>query len=101
MGAVSAMISCAKLYQALPLLPSDESWGHERLQTRLVFMHVCSFPSSGPKRYDIMDGRWRYSHDRDALHDLLSREFSKALESTVDLSGLEYSNIASDGDSWA
>ena len=64
-------------------------------------MHVCSFPPSGPKRYDIIDGRWRYSHDRDALYDLLSREFSKALGSTVDLSGLEYSNIATDGDSWA
>ena len=65
---------------------------------------MCVFslsPPSGPKRYDIIDGRWRYSHDRDALHDLLSREFSKALGSTVDLSGLEYANIAFDGDSWA
>ena len=71
------------------------------LGRQLEFMYVCSFPSSGPKRYDIIDGRWQYSHDRDALHDLLSREFSKALGSTVDLSGLEYSNIVSDGDSWA
>ena len=68
-------------------------------------IYVCMFfpspTSSGPKRYDIIDGRWRYSHDRDALHDLLSREFSKALGSTVDLSGLEYANIATDEDSWA
>jgi len=56
---------------------------------------------SGPKRYDIIDGRWRYSHDGDALHDLLSREFSKTLRSSVDLSGLEYANITTDGDSWA
>ena len=103
-GGISTTISCVKLYQALPscfYTASNKSWGHERLGRRLEFIHVCSFPPSGPKRYDIIDGRWRYSHDRDALHDLLSREFSKALGSTVDLSGLEYSNIATDGDSWA
>lgn len=62
-----------------------------------IFTSTCS----GPKRYDIIDGRWRYSHNSDPLHDLLSREFSEMLESTVDLSHLKYSHIATDGDTWS
>eukprot|EP00731_Ephydatia_muelleri_P015975 Em0009g399a len=60
-----------------------------------------SSPKSGPKRYDIIRGRWRYSHDGSTLHDLLSREFSAALGTSVDFSILEHSRIATDGDSWA
>eukprot|EP00731_Ephydatia_muelleri_P015977 Em0009g401a len=45
-----------------------------------------SSPKSGPKRYDIIRGRWRYSHDGSTLHDLLSREFSAALGTSVDFS---------------
>ena len=56
---------------------------------------------SGPKRYDIIDGRWRYSHDGVALHDLLSEEFSETLGTEIDLSGLEHAHMASDGDNWA
>ena len=62
--------------------------------------YLCAL-CSGPKRYDVIKGRWRYSHDGSALHDLLSSEFSELLDSMVDLSDLKYSHIVSDGDSWS
>ena len=55
---------------------------------------------SGPKRYDVIDGRWRYSHDGTALHDLLSTEFSDTLGTTIDLSHLKYSHVSIDN-GWA
>ena len=61
----------------------------------------CLLPSSGPKRYDVVDGRWVYIHDGVALHDLLSDEMSKVLGETVDLSQLMYSRILDDEDTWA
>ena len=48
---------------------------------------------SGPKRYDVIDGRWRYSHDGTALHDLLSTEFSDTLGTTIDLSHFMYNGF--------
>ncbi|EYB94223.1 hypothetical protein Y032_0174g466 [Ancylostoma ceylanicum] len=36
-----------------------------------------SSPLSGPKRYDLVDKRWVYSHDNEALDSLLTREFRK------------------------
>nr|QFP40045.1 frataxin [Halisarca dujardinii]QSX72233.1 frataxin [Halisarca dujardinii] len=60
-----------------------------------------SSPISGPKRYDVVDGRWAYSHEDTSLHDLLSREFSSHLDTAVDLTRLNYSRIPTVGDSWA
>jgi frataxin len=60
-----------------------------------------SSPISGPKRYDIINGRWTYSHDGLALHDLLTEEFSKHLGTNIDFSKLDHSNLVADGDSWA
>ncbi|CAJ0607084.1 unnamed protein product [Cylicocyclus nassatus] len=34
-----------------------------------------SSPMSGPKRYDLIDHRWIYSHDKESLDTLLTREF--------------------------
>ena len=59
------------------------------------------YPSSGPKRYDIIDGRWTYGHDGVALHGLLSKEFSELLGTEIDLSFLEHAHMPSDGDNWA
>lgn len=56
---------------------------------------------SGPKRFDIIDGRWRYSHTGEPLHDLLAKEFSEQLGIEIDLSGLSHAYIQSDGDNWA
>ncbi|RCN46982.1 putative frataxin [Ancylostoma caninum] len=36
-----------------------------------------SSPVSGPKRYDLVDKRWVYSHNNEALDSLLTREFRK------------------------
>ena len=58
------------------------------------FVFICS----GPKRFDIIDGRWQYSHTGEALHDLLAREFSEQLGTDIDLSGLPHSLIQSGGD---
>ena len=58
-------------------------------------------PYSGPKRFDIIDGRWRYSHTGESLHDLLAKEFSEHIGTEVELSGLTHSYIHSDGDNWA
>ncbi|CAI8003944.1 Frataxin, mitochondrial, partial [Geodia barretti] len=45
-----------------------------------------SSPISGPKRYDIIGGQWVYSHHGVVLHDLLSEELSRLLETNIDLS---------------
>ena len=58
----------------------------------LFFMHV--FPYSGPKRYDVIGGRWLYTHDGVTLHDLLSEELSRLLETELDLSSLSYSHFS-------
>ncbi|XP_041255034.1 frataxin, mitochondrial [Onychostruthus taczanowskii] len=50
-----------------------------------------SSPTSGPKRYDWTGRNWVYSHDRVSLHELLSKEFSTALKTKLDLSTLIYS----------
>ncbi|XP_064390536.1 frataxin, mitochondrial-like [Halichondria panicea] len=60
-----------------------------------------SSPTSGPKRYDVIEGRWRYSHDGEALHDLLTREISQALDTELDFSKLKHSYLISDGDNWS
>lgn len=66
---------------------------HERMSH---FVHC-----SGPKRYDVIKGRWRYLHDGSVLHDLLGSEFSELLDSVVNLSNLTYSHIINDGESWS
>ncbi|PIK43706.1 putative frataxin, mitochondrial [Apostichopus japonicus] len=48
-----------------------------------------SSPASGPKRYDFQEGRWVYSHDGQALHDLLSEEISAIFQQTLDFTELE------------
>ncbi|XP_054756420.2 frataxin, mitochondrial-like [Lytechinus pictus] len=48
-----------------------------------------SSPTSGPKRYDYINKRWIYIHDGMAIHDLLSQEISKILDSPVDVSEAE------------
>ncbi|XP_030620656.1 frataxin, mitochondrial, partial [Chanos chanos] len=50
-----------------------------------------SSPTSGPKRYDWTGSRWVYSHDGVALHNLLSKEFSRIFQRDVDLSDLIHS----------
>ncbi|PAV82884.1 hypothetical protein WR25_21152 [Diploscapter pachys] len=34
-----------------------------------------SSPISGPKRYDLVEEKWIYSHNGESLHSLLNREF--------------------------
>ena len=42
-----------------------------------------SSPTSGPKRYDYVDGKWIYLRDGHCLQDLLSTEFSQILGKPV------------------
>lgn len=35
-----------------------------------------SSPTSGPKRYDFINGQWIYKHDGKTLHELLNNEIS-------------------------
>ena len=65
---------------------------------------VCTYhapPFSGPKRYDLIDGYWKYHHDNTILHDLLSKEFTEHLDSEVDLTKLENYHRLADGDAWS
>ena len=48
---------------------------------------------SGPKRYQVVDGKWIYPHDGISLHETLSHEFSKALHTTIDLTKLYYAHF--------
>ncbi|XP_059470696.1 frataxin homolog, mitochondrial [Neocloeon triangulifer] len=52
-----------------------------------------SSPTSGPKRYDFIDGRWIYKHDGVCLHDLLEKETSEILKRPVDLSNCTFYKI--------
>ena len=45
---------------------------------------------SGPKRYDLKNGSWIYTHDGACLHDLLSSEISLALGHEIDFTLLPY-----------
>ncbi|XP_057374640.1 frataxin, mitochondrial-like [Daphnia carinata] len=47
-----------------------------------------SSPTSGPKRYDCLNGHWIYSHDKTTLDDLLNREFSDILKQSVKIVSL-------------
>ncbi|XP_039255375.1 frataxin, mitochondrial-like [Styela clava] len=49
-----------------------------------------SSPTSGPKRYDFINGQWIYSHDGSNLYDLLQNELSAALNIPIDLSCMNY-----------
>merc|ERR1711928_108761 len=42
-----------------------------------------SSPTSGPKRYDYIEGKWIYHRDGHCLQDLLSKEFSQILGKPV------------------
>ena len=42
-----------------------------------------SSPISGPKRFDLVKGRWIYSHNNSCLHDLLHVEFSDIFKCEV------------------
>lgn len=45
-----------------------------------------SSPTSGPKRYDFIEGSWIYHHDGVSLHELLSKEISKIAKNDIDFS---------------
>lgn len=66
-----------------------------------ALLHIAVSFHSGPKRFDVIDGRWRYSHDGVALHDLLKEEFSQILQVELDLSQLGHSHLVSDAGNWA
>ncbi len=66
----------------------------------LYYIECIFILCSGPKRYDVIDGRWRYLHDGMALHDLLRSEFSELMEVEIDLSQLKCSHIISDEENW-
>lgn len=69
--------------------------GFQQVSWNNLYLIVCDvslcFFSSGPKRYDWTGRNWVYSHDRVSLHELLSKEFSTALKTKLDLSCLIYS----------
>lgn len=44
-----------------------------------------SSPTSGPKRYDFIDGSWIYKHDGVSLHQLLQNELEKISSVRVDI----------------
>ncbi|KAJ1531027.1 hypothetical protein ONE63_005857 [Megalurothrips usitatus] len=50
-----------------------------------------SSPTSGPKRYDFLNGAWVYRHDGVHLHELLSDEISKIIKKPVDFQQCSYS----------
>ncbi|XP_057337530.1 frataxin homolog, mitochondrial [Microplitis mediator] len=42
-----------------------------------------SSPTSGPKRYDFIDGTWIYKHDGKPLHELLDNEIPSIVNNTT------------------
>lgn len=51
-----------------------------------------SSPTSGPKRYDFIDGTWIYKHDGKLLHELLNEEIPKIVKFPVSFSKCSYSS---------
>ena len=49
-----------------------------------------SSPMSGPKRFDLVEGKWMYTHEDVCLHDLLESEFSAILKSKIDFKKLDH-----------
>ncbi|XP_061192305.1 frataxin, mitochondrial-like [Saccostrea echinata] len=49
-----------------------------------------SSPVSGPFRYDFTDETWVYSRTSQTMHELLSEEVSKALDTPVDFTTCSY-----------
>jgi len=49
-----------------------------------------SSPICGPKRYDLVDGVWKYVHDGETLHQVLSDEFTEMYEKTIDFKHLPF-----------
>ena len=49
-----------------------------------------SSPISGPKRFDLIDGKWIYSHENVCLHELLASEFSEILKSKIEMEKLAH-----------
>lgn len=52
---------------------------------------------SGPKRYDLKNGSWIYTHDGACLHNLLSSEISLALGHEVDFTLLPHGGADKNG----
>lgn len=55
-----------------------------------------SSPTSGPKRYDFINGVWVYRHTGVTLHDLLTEELSPVFQMETDFSKCAYGRIESD-----
>lgn len=58
---------------------------NRQLPNRQVWL---SSPTSGPKRYDYIDGNWVYKHDGVTLHQLLQNELGEIFSSPVDFLSL-------------
>ncbi|KAG5675789.1 hypothetical protein PVAND_005663 [Polypedilum vanderplanki] len=43
-----------------------------------------SSPKSGPKRYDLIDGKWIYKHDGVSMYQLLQEELEQIMSKPVD-----------------
>lgn len=50
-----------------------------------------SSPTSGPKRYDFINGKWIYKHDGKSLHDLLNDEIASIVKRNVSFDNCSYS----------
>ncbi|KAI4500809.1 hypothetical protein M0802_004020 [Mischocyttarus mexicanus] len=50
-----------------------------------------SSPTSGPKRYDFVKGRWIYKYDDKTLHELLNNEISAIVKKEVSFDKCFYS----------
>ena len=77
-----AVVECSQLYDVnyadgvLTIVISDEIGTYvinKQTPNRQIWL---SSPISGPKRFDLVRGRWIYLHDNSCLHNLLHLEFS-------------------------
>lgn len=50
-----------------------------------------SSPTSGPKRYDYVNGKWIYKHDGKGMHELLNEEIPHITKSKVAFNECSYS----------
>ncbi|KAK0078327.1 hypothetical protein PV325_002679 [Microctonus aethiopoides] len=49
-----------------------------------------SSPTSGPKRYDFINGTWIYKHDGKSLHELLDKEIPSIVKDTTSFNKCAY-----------
>ncbi|KAI4481360.1 hypothetical protein M0804_009480 [Polistes exclamans] len=75
----------------VPLFFCSSNVDHMNLEQTPNRQIWLSSPTSGPKRYDFVKGKWVYKYDEKTLHELLNNEISVIVKKEVSFDKCFYS----------